>query len=133
MLRAASVGFCGFGRCREMREHLKFRDQGNLTMRLSDAGLRRRPTKLIYPHHRLPPWLTEYATPRSLEPIVRLYCKCVAVGKAPSRTLTRAITNGEQNHMIAAVTQNEYGASKNNQGTIAANALTKNIMAMSWK
>jgi hypothetical protein len=35
--------------------------------------------------------------------------------------------------MIAAVTQNEYGASKNNQGTIAANALTKNIMAMSWK
>jgi hypothetical protein len=42
-----------------------------LTMRLSDAGLRRWPTKLIYPNHRLPPWLTEDATPRSLEPIVR--------------------------------------------------------------
>jgi hypothetical protein len=42
-----------------------------LTMRLSDAGMRRRQTKLIYPNHRLPPWLTEDATPRSLEPIVR--------------------------------------------------------------
>jgi hypothetical protein len=30
-------------------------------MRLSDAGLRQRPTKLIYPGHRLPPWLTEDA------------------------------------------------------------------------
>jgi len=39
-------------------------------MRLSDAGLRRRPTKLIYLNHRLPPWLTEVAAPRSLEPIV---------------------------------------------------------------
>jgi len=27
----------------------------HLTMRLSDAGLRRRATKLIYPNHRLPP------------------------------------------------------------------------------
>jgi hypothetical protein len=34
-----------------------------LTMRLSDAGLRRRKTKLIYPNHRLPPWLTGDATP----------------------------------------------------------------------
>src|SRR6202034_4315718 len=33
-----------------------------LTMRLSDAGLRCRQTKLIYPNHRLPPWLTEDAT-----------------------------------------------------------------------
>ena len=40
-------------------------------MRLSDAGLRRHQTKLIYPDHRHPPWLTENATPRSLEPIVR--------------------------------------------------------------
>jgi hypothetical protein len=32
-----------------------------LTMRLSDAGVRRRPTKLFYPNHRLPPWLTEDA------------------------------------------------------------------------
>ena len=31
-------------------------------MRLSDAGLRCRQTKLIYPNHRLPPWLTEGAT-----------------------------------------------------------------------
>jgi hypothetical protein len=43
----------------------------DLTMRLIDAGLRRQPTKLIYADHRLPPWLTEDATPRSLEPIVR--------------------------------------------------------------
>jgi Phage integrase family len=40
-------------------------------MRLSDAGVRQQPTKLIYSDHRLPPWLTEEATPRSLEPIVR--------------------------------------------------------------
>jgi hypothetical protein len=44
-----------------------------LTMRLSDAGLRRRPTKLFYPNHRPPPWLNEDATPRSLEPIVRFF------------------------------------------------------------
>ena len=30
-------------------------------MRLSDARLRRYQTKLIYPNHRLPPWLTEDA------------------------------------------------------------------------
>jgi hypothetical protein len=38
------------------------RQSGPLTMRLSDAGLRQRQTKLIYPNHRLPPWLTEDAT-----------------------------------------------------------------------
>src|ERR1700720_2572528 len=43
----------------------------DLTMRLSDAGLRCRKTKLIYPDHRLPSWPTEDAAPRSLEPIVR--------------------------------------------------------------
>jgi hypothetical protein len=52
-------------------------------MRLSDAGLRRRPTKLIYPNHRLPPWLIEAATPRSLEPIVR---------RPHTLTLVRAMT-----------------------------------------
>src|SRR6202035_1526713 len=31
-------------------------------MRLSDAGLRCRQTKVLYPDHRLPPWLTEDAT-----------------------------------------------------------------------
>src|SRR6266478_7967990 len=41
-----------------------------LTMRLSDAGLRRLKTNALDPHHRLPPWPTEDATPRSLEPIV---------------------------------------------------------------
>ena len=40
-------------------------------MRLSDAGLRQRQTKALYPDHRLPPWLNEDAAPRSLEPIVR--------------------------------------------------------------
>src|SRR5258708_18442681 len=33
-----------------------------LTMRLSGARFRKRPTKLIYPDHRLPPWLTEDTT-----------------------------------------------------------------------
>jgi hypothetical protein len=40
-------------------------------MRLSDAGTRRRPTKLINPNHRSPLWLNEDVAPRSLEPIVR--------------------------------------------------------------
>ncbi len=30
-------------------------------MRLSDAGLRQRQTKLIYPNHRFPPWPNEAA------------------------------------------------------------------------
>jgi hypothetical protein len=34
------------------------------TMRLSDAGLRRPPTKLLYLKHRSSPWLTEDASPR---------------------------------------------------------------------
>ena len=33
----------------------------HLTMRLSDAGLRRRKSKLIYPNHRFPPWPIEDA------------------------------------------------------------------------
>jgi hypothetical protein len=39
-------------------------------MRLSDAGLRRTKTKLIYPNHRFPPWPTEDATRDSLPLIV---------------------------------------------------------------
>jgi hypothetical protein len=39
-------------------------------MSLSDAGVRRRQTELLYLNHRLPPWPDEDATPRSLEPIV---------------------------------------------------------------
>jgi len=35
---------------------------GPLTIRLSDAGMHCRPTKLFYFNHRLPPWLTEGAT-----------------------------------------------------------------------
>jgi hypothetical protein len=42
-----------------------------LTLRLSDAWVRRYQTKMLYPNHRSTPWLTEDATPRSLEPIVR--------------------------------------------------------------
>jgi hypothetical protein len=40
-------------------------------MRLSDAGMRQRKSKAVYPNHRPTPWLTEDADPRSLEPIVR--------------------------------------------------------------
>jgi hypothetical protein len=49
-----------------------------LTMRLNDARLRRQQPKLIYPNHGLPPWLTEDATLRSLEPIVRRFVKTFA-------------------------------------------------------
>jgi hypothetical protein len=41
----------------------KARLVGRLTMRLNDARLRQRQTKLLYPNHRLPPWLTEDDTP----------------------------------------------------------------------
>src|SRR5450631_4223745 len=54
-------------------------------MRLSDAGLRCRQTKLIYPNHRLPPWLTEDSTPRSLEPIVgRILCATAVLSQRSS-------------------------------------------------
>jgi hypothetical protein len=55
-------------------------------MRLSDAGLRRRKTRLIYPNHRPSPWLNEYATPRSLEPIVRRTARSVTCGR-PNATM----------------------------------------------
>ena len=42
-------------------------------MGLSDAGLRHRPTKLIYPDHRPTPRLTEVVAPRMLQPIVRVF------------------------------------------------------------
>jgi hypothetical protein len=35
------------------------RHDAGLTMRLSDAGLRKRQTKALYPNHRFPPWLNE--------------------------------------------------------------------------
>jgi hypothetical protein len=43
------------------RGFLSERDQRILTSRLSDAGPRRDPAKLISPDYRLPPWLTEDA------------------------------------------------------------------------
>src|ERR1700723_2442920 len=42
-------------------------------MRLSDARLRRRQTKLLYPNHRLPSLAHRRRHPRSLEPIVRCH------------------------------------------------------------
>jgi hypothetical protein len=57
----ADIRYCGLGTAL---------DQGHLTMRLSDAPAQRQ-TKMLYPDHRPPPWLTEDSTPRSLEPIVR--------------------------------------------------------------
>ena len=41
---------------------MRKRSSWNLTMRLSDAGLRQRQTKAVYLNHRFPPWLTEDAT-----------------------------------------------------------------------
>src|SRR5258708_5088786 len=46
-----------------------------LTIRLSDARLRRRQTELVYPNHRPTPWLIEDVASRSLEPIVRRYAR----------------------------------------------------------
>src|SRR5580658_3612431 len=46
------------GRAKAVNTSANARITWVLTMRLSDAGLRRRRTKLIYPNHRPPPWLT---------------------------------------------------------------------------
>ena len=42
-----------------------------LTMRLSDAGLRQRQTKALYPDHQPPTLAHRRRDPRSLQPIVR--------------------------------------------------------------
>jgi hypothetical protein len=67
-------------------------------MRLSDAGLRCRPTKLIYPDHRLPPWPTEDAAPRSLQPIVRrphtlTFLRAMILAQLPAYTAHRPLDN----------------------------------------
>jgi hypothetical protein len=49
------------------RDYSAGRHDARLTMRLSDAGLRRRETKVIYLNHPLLPWLAEAAPPRSLQ------------------------------------------------------------------
>jgi hypothetical protein len=51
-------------------------------MRLSDAGMRRRQTKQIYLDHQLPPWLTEGAVPRSLQPIVVRHDQCAPMAQS---------------------------------------------------
>jgi hypothetical protein len=66
-------------------------------MRLSDAGLHQRQTKALYPNHRPPPWLTEDATPRSLQPIVRRRCapdyhSPLMIVKAPANIEMNAMT-----------------------------------------
>jgi hypothetical protein len=67
-------------------------------MRLSDAGLRCRPTKLIYTNHRLPPWPNGDAAPRSLEPIVRrshtvTLLGAMTLGQLPAYTADRLLGN----------------------------------------
>src|SRR5258706_10207004 len=44
---------------KEGGQYTRWHLHGVLTMRLSDAGLHPRQTKLIYPDHRPPSWLTE--------------------------------------------------------------------------
>ena len=58
--------------------------KSRITMRLSDAGLRQRQTKLIYPNHRSPPWLTEDATRDRSN-------RLLGDGRASSRTETQCI------------------------------------------
>jgi len=52
-----------------------------LTMRLSDARLRQRQTKMLYPSHLLPPWLTEDA---ARDRSNRLLGTCVRIKDDPS-------------------------------------------------
>jgi hypothetical protein len=50
----------------------------------SDAGLRQRQAKLIYPNHPSPPWLTDDAAPRSVEPIVKRHSQQGSIKVLPS-------------------------------------------------
>ena len=66
-------------------------------MRLSDAGLRCREAKLIYPDHRSPPWLTEdaprdrsnrllgadLAATRIVQPIITMATEIISLKWAP--------------------------------------------------
>jgi hypothetical protein len=70
----------------------------HLTMRLSDAGLRRRETKAVYPDHPFPPWLNEDTAPRSLEPIVRrphtlTFLRAMILAQLPTYTAHRPLGN----------------------------------------
>src|ERR1700687_5832921 len=58
-----------------------------LTMRLRNAGLRRHPTKLIYPNHRLPPWLTGVLPSRESE-----HPDAIRNNKIPQKALTNGNT-----------------------------------------
>jgi uncharacterized protein YifN (PemK superfamily) len=71
-----------------------------LTMKLSDARLRRLQTKLIYPNHRLPPWLTEDAprdrSNRLLEGRVMPSTKLAAGLRCNAASKRRSLTNASQ-------------------------------------
>jgi hypothetical protein len=59
-----------------------------LTIRLSDAGGRRRKPKLIYPNHRLSFLAQRRRAPRSLEPLARPNCNDYEI-RYSTRTLCR--------------------------------------------
>jgi hypothetical protein len=61
------------------------------TMRLSDAGLRRHPTKLFYPDHRIHSLAQRRCAPRSLEPIVRRVVTSVTCGHPISKPAVRPL------------------------------------------
>jgi hypothetical protein len=69
-------------------------------MRLSDAGLRYWQSKLLYPNHRSPPGLTEDATPRSLQPIVRpilIRTRVATLHKIATQYRHQSVTKGQRN------------------------------------
>jgi len=85
-------------------------------MRLSDARLRRRETKLIYPDHRPTPWPSEVVAPRSLEPIVRcalegpahhLYYSVLAMRLAPRTWTVRTRHSRSERPIRTGVLANE--------------------------
>jgi hypothetical protein len=78
-------------------------------MRLSDAGLRRRETKLIYPDHPFPPCLTEDAIPRPLEPIVR---RCDSLN-LPQMRVVQKQSNKQPTRKIALTQLSRYMARGN--------------------
>jgi hypothetical protein len=66
-------------------------------MRLSDAGLRQRQTKLLYSNHRSPPWLKEDRTPAIARTVemdsswmaVRHRCAKLSMLSVSAKALTR--------------------------------------------
>jgi hypothetical protein len=77
-------------------------------MRLSDAVLRQRQTKTLYPNHRLPPWLTDDAARDRSNRLLE-----------DSRLITRAYNGGRCYHPTDKLDRRQSMRDAHNEGNEA--------------